>query len=104
MNADEIITIILYVLMGVASIVSAVVSYIKTGKFTTDNTASNADVIATLRDVKDELYELRSSNEALFLKLDSLDKRVTALENASQNVERELDDFSRPIVHYNEGE
>lgn len=91
MNVEEIITIILYVLMGVSSIVSAVVSYFKTGKFTTENTASNADVITTLRDVKAELNELRSSNETFVLKLDSLDKRVTALENASQKVERELD-------------
>ena len=89
MNADEIITIILYVLMGVSSIVSAVVSYIKTGKFTTENTASNADVIATLQEVKSELKELRVSHETLVARLDILETRVTALEKTSQKVDSE---------------
>lgn len=80
MSADEIITIILYVIMGVSSIVSAVVSYIKTGKFTVENTSSNADVISTLQDVKTELKELRVSHETLVKRLDDLDARVSALE------------------------
>lgn len=86
MSVDEIITIILYVVMGVSSIVSAVVSYIKNGKFTTENTASNADVISTLQDVKAKLKELCVSHETLVKRLDVLETRVTALENVSQNV------------------
>ena len=73
MSVDEIITIILYVVMGVSSIVSAVVSYIKTGKFTVENTSSNADVISTLQDVKAELKELRVSHETLVKRLEDLD-------------------------------
>lgn len=96
MSADEIITIILYVLMGVSSIVSAVVSYIKTGKFTTENTASNADVIATLQEVKTELKELRISHDTLVKRLDILETRVTALEKTSQKVDSE--------PNYSEGE
>lgn len=82
MSVDEIITIILYVVMGVSSIVSAVVSYIKTGKFTVENTSSNADVISTLQDVKTELKELRVSHETLVKRLDDLDVRVSALEGS----------------------
>ena len=96
MSADEIITIILYVLMSVSSIVSAVVSYIKTGKFTTENTASNADVIATLQEVKTELKELRISHDTLVKRLDILETRVTALEKTSQKVDSE--------PNYSEGE
>lgn len=81
MSVDEIITIILYVVMGVSSIVSAVVSYIKTGKFTVENTSSNADVISTLKDVKAELKELRVSHDTLVKRLDDLDARVSALED-----------------------
>lgn len=81
MSADEIITIIIYVVMGVSSIVSAVVSYIKTGKFTAENTSSNSDVIITLQDVKSELKELRLSHDTLVKRLDLLDERVTELEN-----------------------
>ena len=82
MSVDEIITIIIYVVMGVSSIVSAVVSYIKTGKFTVENTSSNADVISTLQDVKAELKELRFSHETLVKRLDDLDARVNALEGS----------------------
>lgn len=87
MSVDEIITIILYVVMGVSSIVSAVVSYIKTGKFTVENTSSNADVISTLQDVKAELKELRVSHETLVKRLDDLDARVSALEDSRNQVE-----------------
>lgn len=85
MNVEEIITIILYVLMGVSSIVSAVVSYIKNGKFTVENTSSNADVISTLQEVKSELKDLRLSHDTLVKRLDLLDDRVTALENVSRS-------------------
>ena len=84
MSVDEIITIIIYVVMGVSSIVSAVVSYIKTGKFTVENTSSNADVISTLQDVKTELKELRVSHETLLKRLDDLDARVSALEGSQK--------------------
>lgn len=84
MSVDQIITIILYVVMGASSIVSAVVSYIKTGKFTVENTSSNADVISTLQDVKAELKELRVSHETLVKRLDDLDARVSALENSQK--------------------
>ena len=87
MSVDEIITIILYIVMGVSSIVSAVVSYIKTGKFTVENTSSNADVIDTLQDVKTELKELRVSHETLVKRLDDLDARVSTLENSQKHVE-----------------
>lgn len=87
MSIDEIITIILYVVMGVSSIVSAVVSYIKTGKFTFENTSSNADVISTLKDVKAELKELRVSHDTLVKRFDDLDARVSALEDSRKQVE-----------------
>ena len=87
MSVDEIITIILYVVMGASSIVSAVVSYIKTGKFTVENTSSNADVISTLQDVKTELKELRVSHDTLVKRLDDLDARVSALEDSRKHVE-----------------
>lgn len=87
MSADEIITIILYVVMGVSSIVSAVVSYIKTGKFTVENTSSNSDVISTLKDVKAELKELRFSHDVLVKRLDDLDTRVGALESSQNQAE-----------------
>lgn len=91
MSADEIITIILYVVMGVSSIVSAVVSYIKTGKFTVENTSSNADVISTLQDVKTELKELRVSHETLVKRLDDLDARVSALEGFQKQAENSFE-------------
>lgn len=91
MSVDEIITIILYIVMGVSSIVSAVVSYIKTGKFTVENTSSNADVISTLKDVKAELKELRVSHDTLVKRLDDLDARVSALENSQKQVEDSLE-------------
>ena len=87
MSTDEIITIIIYIVMGVSSIVSAVVSYIKTGKFTIENTASNADVISTLQDVKSELKELRVSHETLVKRLDELDARVRVLEDSRTQIE-----------------
>lgn len=87
MSVDEIITIIIYVVMGISSIVSAVVSYIKTGKFTVENTSSNADVISTLKDVKAELKELRVSHDVLLKRLDALDSRVSALEGSQKHVE-----------------
>lgn len=87
MSVDEIITIIIYVVMGVSSIVSAVVSYIKTGKFTVENASSNADVISTLQDVKTELKELRVSSETLVKRLDDLDARVSALEGSQKQAE-----------------
>lgn len=90
MSTDEIINIILYVVMGVSSIVSAVVSYIKTGKFTVENTSSNADVISALQDVKAELKELRVSHNALVKRLDDLDARVSAIENS----QKQFEDFS----------
>lgn len=91
MSIDEIVTIIIYVVMGVSSIVSAVVSYIKTGKFTVENTSSNADVISTLQDVKTELKELRVSHETLVKRLDDLDARVSALEGSRKQVEDSLE-------------
>ena len=86
MSVDQIITIILYVVMGASSIVSAVVSYIKTGKFTVENTSSNADVISALQNVKAELKELRVSHETLVKRLDDLDARVSALEGSQKQV------------------
>lgn len=91
MSADEIITIIIYVVMGVSSIVSAVVSYIKTGKFTVENTSSNADVISTLQDVKTELKELRVSHDTLVKRLDDLDVRVSVLEDSQKQTEDSLE-------------
>ena len=87
MSVDEIITIIIYVVMGVSSIVSAVVSYIKTGKFTVENASSNADVISSLQDVKAELKELRASHETLVKRLDDIDARVSALENSQKRID-----------------
>lgn len=87
MSVDEIITIILYIVMGASSIVSAVVSYIKTGKFTVENTSSNADVISTLQDVKAELKELRVSHDTLVKRLDDLDARVSDLEDFQKQYE-----------------
>lgn len=87
MSVDEIISIIIYVVMGVSSIVSAVVSFIKTGKFTVENTSSNSDVISTLQDVKTELKELRVSHEMLMKRLDDLDARVSALEGSQKQSE-----------------
>ena len=87
MSVDEIITVIIYVVMGVSSIVSAVVSYIKTGKFTVENASSNADVISTLQDVKVELKELRVSHETLVKRLDDIDARVSALENSQNRID-----------------
>lgn len=91
MSVDQIITIILYVVMGASSIVSAVVSYIKTGKFTVENTSSNADVISTLQDVKAELKGLRVSHETLVKRLDDLDVRVSALEDSQKHTEDSFD-------------
>lgn len=91
MSVDEIITIIVYVVMGVSSIVSAVVTYIKTGKFTVENTSSNADVISTLQDVKAELKELRVSHITLVNRLDDLDTRVSALEDFQKQNETILE-------------
>ena len=91
MSVDEVITIIIYVVMGVSSIVSAVVSYIKTGKFTVENTSSNADVISTLQEVKAELKELRVSHETLVKRLDDLDARVSALEDSRKQTEDSLE-------------
>lgn len=91
MSVDEIITIILYVVMGVSSIVSAVVSYIKTGKFTVENTSSNADVISILQDVKAELKELCVSYETLVKRLDDLDARVGVLEDSRKHSEDSLE-------------
>lgn len=91
MSVDEIINIIIYIVMGVSSIVSAVVSYIKTGKFTVENTSSNADVISTLQDVKAELKELRVSHETLVKRLDDLDARVSALEVSRKQAEDSLE-------------
>lgn len=91
MSVDEIITIIIYVVMGVSSIVSAVVSYIKTGKFTVENTSSNADVISTLQDVKTELKDLRVSHETLLKRLDDLDARVSFLETSQKQSEDSLE-------------
>lgn len=94
MSVDEIITIIIYVVMGLSSIVSAVVSYIKTGKFTVENTSSNADVISTLQDVKIELKELRASHEVLVGRLDDLDSRVSALEGPQKHFADFLDEYN----------
>lgn len=91
MSTNEIINIIIYIVMGVSSIVSAVVSYIKTGKFTVENTSSNADVISTLQEVKTELKELRVSHETLVKRLDDLDARVSALEDSRKQVEDSLE-------------
>lgn len=91
MSVDEIITVILYVVMGVSAIVSAVVSFIKTGKFTVENISSNADVISTLQDVKAELTELRVSHETLVKRLDDLDARVSALEDSQKQVEDSME-------------
>ena len=91
MSVDEIITIIIYVVMGVSSIVSAVVSYIKTGKFTVQNISSNADVISTLQEVKTEMKELRVSHEMLVKRLDDLDARVSALEDSRKQSEASLE-------------
>lgn len=92
MSVDEIITIIIYVVMGLSSIVSAVVSYIKTGEFTVENTSSNADVISTLQDVKAELKELRVSHVTLVRRLDDLDARVSALEGSQKHFADFLDE------------
>lgn len=91
MSVDEIITIILYVVMGVTSIVSAVVSYIKTGKFTIENAASYADVISTLQDLKTELKELRVSHVSIVNRLDDLDARVSVLEDSRNHIENSLE-------------
>lgn len=87
MNVDEIIAIIIYVVMGVSSIVSAVVSYIKTGKFTVENRSSNADVISTLEEVKSELSELRVSQDSIVKWISDLDFRVSALEYSVKRLE-----------------
>lgn len=86
MSVDEIINVILYVVMGVSSIVSAVVSYVKTGKFSVENASSNADVISALRDVKAELKEFRVFHDSLVKRLDDLDTRVSALEDSQKQV------------------
>ena len=91
MSVDEIITIIIYVVMGVSSIVSAVVTYVKTGKFTVENTSSNADVISTLQEVKAELKELRVSHETLVKRLDDLDERVSVLEYSRKKIDDYLE-------------
>lgn len=87
MSVDEIIAIIIYVVMGVSSIVSAVVSYIKTGKFTVENRSSNADVISTLEEVKSELSELRVSQDSIVKWISDLDFRVSALEYSVKRLE-----------------
>lgn len=70
MSAEQIVQIVMYVLVGIASIASAVISYIKTGSWGKTTTATAKSVDAQLNEI----------NSNILRRLDSLESRVEAIE------------------------
>lgn len=69
MTAEQIVQIVMYVLVGMASIASAVITYIKTGSWNKLSTA-------TAKSVDSQLNEL---NLNILRRLDSLESRVDSI-------------------------
>lgn len=69
MSAEQIVQIVMYVLVGIGSIASAVITYIKTGSW-------NKSTAATARSVDSQLNELNSN---LLRRLDSLESHVESI-------------------------
>ena len=75
MTVEQIVQILLYVLVGMASIASAVITYIKTGSWNKLTAASAKSVDARLNEI----------NSNILKRLDSLESRVDTIEkNESQ--------------------
>lgn len=69
MTAEQIVQIVMYVLVGMASIASAVITYIKTGSW-------NKSTAATAKSVDAQLNEINSN---ILRRLDSLESRVETI-------------------------
>lgn len=69
MTAEQIVQIVMYVLVGLGSIASAVITYIKTGSW-------NKTTIATVKSLDSQLNELDS---IIVRRLDSLESRVESI-------------------------
>lgn len=69
MSAEQIVQIVMYVLVGLGSIASAVITYIKTGSW-------NKTTMATAKSVDSQLNELNSN---VIRRLDSLESRVESI-------------------------
>ncbi len=80
MSVEQIVQIVMYVLVGIASIASAVISYIKTGSWgeSTAKAAKSVDV------------RLNEINSNILSRLDSLESRV---ETIAEDVEELCTDY-----------
>lgn len=70
MTADQVVQIVMYVLVGIASIASAVISYIKTGSWGKSTTAAAKSVDIQLNEI----------NSNILRRLESLESRVETIE------------------------
>lgn len=70
MSAEQIVQIVMYVLVGIASIASAVISYIKTGSWGKSTAAAAKSVDVQLNEI----------NSNILRRLDSLESRVEEIE------------------------
>lgn len=70
MTAEQIVQIVMYVLVGLASIASAVISYIKTGSWGKSTTAAAKSVDAQLNEI----------NSNILRRLETLESRVDSIE------------------------
>lgn len=69
MSVEQVVQIVMYVLVGMASIASAVISYIKTGSW-------GKSTAATAKSVDAQLNEINSN---ILRRLDSLESRVETI-------------------------
>lgn len=70
LSAEQIVQIVMYVLVGIASIASAVISYIKTGSWGKSTAAAAKSVDVQLNEI----------NSNILRRLDSLESRVEEIE------------------------
>lgn len=94
MTAEQIVQIVMYVLVGIASIASAVISYIKTGSW-------NKATVATAKSVDSQLNELNSN---ILCRLDSLESRLESIsedvDDLEPRVETIVEDVDELYVNY----
>lgn len=87
MSVEQIVQIVMYVLVGLGSIASAVITYIKTGSW-------NKTTIATAKSLDSQLNELNSN---VVRRLDSLESRVDTIAEEVDGLYGEHDSLSMRV-------
>lgn len=92
MTAEQIVQIVMYVLVGIASIASAVISYIKTGSWGKSTAAAAKSVDVQLNEI----------NSNILRRLESLESRVETIEKNESECQNMVVDLNDRICSLSE--